>query len=70
MAQWIVFGEAEIGRIDAPHRDAAEAIACQRFGSRAVRRLQSAASYEISVEERRAAEQRRRPTNHHTPDGG
>ena len=59
MATWIVFGEAEIGRVDAPHRDAAEAIACQRFGSRYVRRVQSAASYEVSVEERRATEQRR-----------
>ena len=59
MATWIVFGEAEIGRVDAPHRDAAEGLACQRFGSRQGRRIQAAASYEVSVEERRAAEQRR-----------
>ena len=59
MATWIVFGETEIGRVDAPHRDAAEAVACQRFGSRLVRRVQSAASYAISVDEQRAAEQRR-----------
>jgi hypothetical protein len=70
VATWIVFGEAEIGRVDAPHRDAAEAVAAHRFGYRAVRRVQSAASFAIGEEERRAAEQRRRlPNNDAEADG-
>lgn len=59
MALWLIFGEMVLGRVEAPHRDAAEAAACQRFGHREVRRVQSEASYKVAEDERNAAQQRR-----------
>jgi hypothetical protein len=59
MATWLVFGEQVIGRVEARHRDEAQALAYQRYPTAPISRVQSEASYQISLEERRAAAQRR-----------
>ena len=66
MAVWLVFSEQVLGRVDAPHRDAAQALAYRKYADHPISRLQSLASYEIGIDERRAAQQRRvyRNNNH------
>lgn len=65
-----MFGEHIIGRVEAATRPLAERAAVTAFGQRhAVARIQSLASYEIGCEERRVADQRRRPTNDDEDDG-
>ena len=63
MATWLVFGEQIIGRVEAAHRDEAQALAYRRYADHPISRLQSLVSYEIGVDERRAAVQRRRYRN-------
>ena len=62
-AQWLVFGEHIIGRVEAASREMAERAADVAYGqTQAIARVQSACSYECGQEEQRVAEQRRRRT--------
>ena len=47
---WVVFGEVEIGRVEAPDRDHAVALARATYGA-GVLRVQSLASHRLGIEE-------------------
>jgi hypothetical protein len=54
MARWAVFGEVELGRLEANDREGAERAARRIYGDRLVR-VQSVVSLEAAAAERRAA---------------
>ncbi len=59
MARWAVYGETELGRLEAPDRRRAETMAAEWYGPK-VTRVQSVASLEIQHPIRVTATKRRR----------
>lgn len=53
MARWVVFGEMELGRLEANDRAGAERAALRLYGARMVR-VQSVVSLEAAALEKRA----------------
>lgn len=61
MAQWVIFADRIVGQVEARTRDEALTTALRQYGQEfAVSRVQSLASYQLGLEERRVLEQRHR----------